>query len=106
MKRKYKLSYIYSKCGKLYEEELSFDKFYESFSNCISEYEFNFENLTIYLAYHSECYNKEKNIIYELNIVDEHDNTKNYNFLNVDDLLSAKIIDGHSLLDIWAYLTN
>lgn len=100
------MSYFYHQCGKLYEEELSFDKFYKSFSNGISEYTFNFKNFTIYLAYHSECYNKEKRIIYKLNIVDEFDNTKNYEFLSVDGLLNAKVINGFSLLDIWNCLTD
>lgn len=106
MKRKYKLSYIYTKCGKRYEQELTFEKFYESFSNCLSEYDFCFGDSTIFLAFHVERQKKEEITVYELNIVDEFDNTKNYEFLNVDDLLNAKVIDSHSLIDIWDYLTN
>lgn len=49
---------------------------------------------------------KEEITVYELNIVDKFDNTKNYEFLNVDDLINAKVIDSHSLIDIWDYLTN
>lgn len=103
MERKHKLSYIYSRCGKIFEEELSFEKFYKSFSDCINEYEFLYKDLTIFLAFHIE---RQKKVVYELNIIDKLNNTNNYEFLNIDELLNAKVINSHSLIDIWDHLTN
>ena len=104
MKRKFKLSYSYIKCGKRYEEELTFDKFYKTFSECISEYCFYFEEYTIYLAYHFD--NTKQINIYELNIESNFDETQNYEFDNAKDLLEAKVINGCSLKQIWKNITN
>lgn len=95
--RKWKKSFIYTKCFEEIEKELTWDLFIK-YLNEYFEFCFYYQNLTIDIAFHYE--NKRK--IYELNISDG----RYLCFNSVEELISYKAFDNKSLSEIWTDLEN
>ena len=85
----------YTKCFKVYEEELTWDKFIkclnESFEFC-----FHYNDKTIFIAFHYERNKK----IYELNIV-SMEKEVNFVFDSIDELILFKGFENKTIRDIW-----
>lgn len=86
----------YTKCGKNYIDELTFDKFLSGLKNG-EEYFFTYEDHTIDVAFHFEGQEK----IYEVNIDGYNGNTQYYQFTTVNELVAYEILEGKSLQDLW-----
>ena len=90
----------YTKCFKVHEEELTWELFIK-YLNENMEFCFNFNNMTIDIAFHYECKKK----VYELNISSE-DKTNNLVFDSVDELIYFKAFNNKTLHEIWDELEN
>ncbi len=67
------------------------------------EFSFKYDSVFIDYAYHFE---KDKRI-YEINIYNEATrHTKNFYFLDINEMLSQKIINGNTIEELWEYLEN
>ena len=96
-----KKTYVYTMKFQRVEEELTFEKFVDGLYNA-QEYFFRYGDMSIDVAFHFSKGNK----IYELNINGYQDDAKRYEFSSVEELLSAKVVDGKSIKDIWDELEN
>lgn len=98
MERKYKRSLIYTQCGKIIEEELTYEKF---LSTIDYEHCFVYKDKTIDIAFHYEGSKQ----IWELNI--NSDTYKEYlTFNSPQELIENARIDGKSIREIWDELEN
>ncbi len=99
-KNKKKKTLKYTKCFKVYEEELTWNLFVKYLSEYM-EFCFYWKNITIDIAFHYE--NKIR--VYELNI-SSGEKIINFSFNSVDELTSFKAFNNKSLYDIWDELEN
>lgn len=99
-KHKKRKTLKYTKCFKVFEEELTWDLFIK-YLNENMEFCFYWNNKTIDIAFHYE--NKTK--VYELNI-SSGENITNLTFNSADELVSCKAFNNKSLCDIWDELEN
>lgn len=98
--QKKKKTLKYTRCFKVFEEELTWDLFIK-YLNEYMEFCFYFENKTIDIAFHYENGFK----VYELNI-SEGESRTNLFFDTIDELISFKAFNSKSLYDIWEDLEN